>query len=621
MLERIRRATIRDRLAAFSLLAVALMLVLVASNRLASRRIDRAYGDLEAANRMIDDANGAIDDAYGLERQVNAAMTEVMDLRLTEKSYLQFHRDEQRQEFDTRAASVATKLRGVADQGIAGHFDNYRREFADYVKSHGDHATLKGTMQQPVANSRANLAAIMDDLEKRQGRLQLSGEDLPPTELEMLNVLRDCQIFFLELQSLQQQYLNTGDLRYIEQYRKKVSGHDRYAVEGLVEIAATLKNADYQRRSAEINRSLSEFEHYIDKSLGYAAREDTLRHELDETGTAIITAAAKALVDADATVTAKKADAEKAKADAVAARADAAAARRRATATATAIVVGGILLFLVVAWFSIRAINRALAHVIAGLGECAREVATSAREVADASHSLAEDANGQAATIEETAASLEETSSMSRQNADLAGEANNLMVTAQTTVAEANRAMDALIGNIGAIDTASREMSQIIKSIDEIAFQTNLLALNAAVEAARAGDAGRGFAVVAEEVRNLATRSSTESASTGGLIQRTLAKVREGSECAQQANVAFGQVTQSAAQVARLMEQIALASGQQATGVGQVNTAIGSIDAGVQHAAANAQQSAAASRDLMDQAERMNTFVGDLAALVSGGAK
>jgi methyl-accepting chemotaxis protein len=616
MLNRIRKATIRDRLVAFSLLAVALMVVLVASNRLASQRIDHAYGDLEAANRMINDANGAIDAAYGLERKVNGAMTEIMELRLTEKSYLLFHRNEQRQEFDTRASAVAGTLRGVDSQGIAGHFERYRKEFNDYVRVHGDHAILKGVMQQPVANSRAHMAAIMDDLEKRQGRLQLDGEDLPPSELELLNVLRDCQILFLELQSLQQQYVNTSDRRFIDQYKKKVSGRDRYSVEGLIEIASTLKNADYQRRSAEINGSLKEFERHINKSLEFTAREDTLRHSLDSTGSAIIAAASKALAEADAIVTAKKAEAEAAKADAVAARTEADSARRRATAAATTIVIGGILLFLVASWFSIRSINGALARVIVGLGGCAREVSSSAREVADASNSLAEDAGRQAATIEETAASLEETSSMSKQNADLAGEANHLMVTAQATVGDANRAMNELIEHIGAIDAASREMSKIIKSIDEIAFQTNLLALNAAVEAARAGDAGRGFAVVAEEVRNLATRSSKESADTGGLIARTLAKVKEGSQRAQQANAAFEHVTASAAQVAQLMEQIALASGQQATGVGQVNTAIGSIDAGVQHAAANAQQSAAASRELMGQAERMNTYVGDLAALV-----
>jgi len=86
---------------------------------------------------------------------------------------------------------------------------------------------------------------------------------------------------------------------------------------------------------------------------------------------------------------------------------------------------------------------------------------------------------------------------------------------------------------VNSLVSKSKDISDVINIIQEIAFQTNILSLNAAVEAATAGEAGKGFAVVAQEVRNLANRSAeaaTQIKNVVDLIQSETVRIKQSSD-------------------------------------------------------------------------------------------
>ncbi len=263
-----------------------------------------------------------------------------------------------------------------------------------------------------------------------------------------------------------------------------------------------------------------------------------------------------------------------------------------------------------------RSVSKPIARIVEGLANSADQVASASGQLSTASTLLAEGASEQAASIEETSSSLEEMASMTRQNADNANQANQLMTGTKENVGRASQSMTDLTNSMGEISRASEETSKIVKTIDEIAFQTNLLALNAAVEAARAGEAGAGFAVVADEVRNLALRAAEAAKNTANLIEGTVKRVKEGSGLVEKTDKEFQEVAASVGKSSELVGEISAASHEQAQGIEQVNKAVGEMDKVVQRNAANAEESASASEEMSAQAERLKEFVGELITMV-----
>ena len=285
---------------------------------------------------------------------------------------------------------------------------------------------------------------------------------------------------------------------------------------------------------------------------------------------------------------------------------------------ATIIAIASSLIALAIAFLLTRSITRPINETVQNLTNGSDQISAAAGQVATASQSLAEGASEQASALEETSASMEELTSMTKQNADNASQADNLMRQSLATIASTNQAMAEMDHSMNQIATSSEQTSKIIKTIDEIAFQTNLLALNAAVEAARAGEAGAGFAVVADEVRNLAMRATEAAKNTASLIEDTVLKVKTGKEIVSKVTTAFKEVTESSTKVGALVGEISVASKEQAQGIGQINQAITQMDSVTQQNAASSEESAAAAEELNAQAESMIDTIMVLHSLVEG---
>lgn len=73
--------------------------------------------------------------------------------------------------------------------------------------------------------------------------------------------------------------------------------------------------------------------------------------------------------------------------------------------------------------------------------------------------------------------------------------------------------------DINALGVRSKQITNIVKIITDMANQTRLLSLNASIEAARAGVYGLGFAVVADEVNKLADQTASAARDIASIVK------------------------------------------------------------------------------------------------------
>jgi len=254
---------------------------------------------------------------------------------------------------------------------------------------------------------------------------------------------------------------------------------------------------------------------------------------------------------------------------------------------------------------NLAAMQGALRTIVGQVRGSSETIVHASDEIAVNSRDLSERAEKTAANLKRDAVSMDQISTAVKLSADNAGQAAALAADNAQVAVRGGAVIEEVVATMQDIHGSSRKISEIIGTIDGIAFQTNILALNAAVEAARAGEQGRGFAVVAGEVRNLAQRSAQAAREIKALITASVEKVDSGTRVVQSAGSTMHQLVENAKRMNDLLAEIATGAREQSTGVRQVGESIQELDQMTQQNATLVEQSSAAARSLKEQSHEL----------------
>lgn len=258
---------------------------------------------------------------------------------------------------------------------------------------------------------------------------------------------------------------------------------------------------------------------------------------------------------------------------------------------------------------AVRNMNENLSDTIRNINETSEQVALGSAQMAENAQGLAEGASDQASSVEELNATIDNIADMSERSADATKQAFT-RVTESVKIAEGSRnEMGKLLEAMERINATSKEISNIITEIEDIASQTNLLSLNASIEAARAGEAGKGFAVVADQIGKLASDSAQSAVNTRELIGKTLQEIAVGNQIADNTSQSFENVIEEMKGFADVAKDTSEKSGEQYESLRQIKEGMDQISAIVQNNSAAAEETSATSQELAAQSDNLKSLI------------
>ncbi len=251
-------------------------------------------------------------------------------------------------------------------------------------------------------------------------------------------------------------------------------------------------------------------------------------------------------------------------------------------------------------------ILKAFNNTLGLIAESSRQIDIGSDEIANAATDLATGTTEQASAVEELTATVISVAEDAKGCSEQTGEAYETILKSVEEAEADRKMMNELRNEMEHIKEISREVSNIIVTIEDIADQTSLLSLNASIEAARAGEAGRGFAVVAEQIGKLASDSAKAAVDTKKLIEDTIKEIDKGSNITDTTVEAFEKIIGELNSFAEMTKEVREITVGVADAMEEVEKAIGQISDVTQANSASSQQSSAVAEELAAKASELD---------------